>query len=187
MKIVVKNDNALESVYAESSEWNQLPKQTRKSLQNEYEELRIRFCRLQLIIRNSCLERPCLSEKDFDIRKFKWAYWIVRSRWIDCKDSSSATNKMRKSLKWLQLGSFNDFGALCPYFDMINHSHNNFNVEFWFDEKEKSVNVRTIKSIKEGSEILAFYAEKSDDEYFIDYGQVYIFLHSVYNLYKQEH
>ena len=119
------------------------------------------------------MEQPGLLNRDFDIHKFKWAYWIVRSRWIDCKDSSTTINKQRGNLKWLQLGSFNDFGALCPYFDMINHSHKHFNVEFWFDDKVKSVYVRTIKPIKKGSQIFAFYADKSDDEYFIDYGEVF--------------
>ena len=152
-----------------NSEWNKVPKQTRKSLQKEYEELRIRFARLQKIVKSSPIDS--LIEQDFDIQKFKWAYWIVRSRWIDCNDSRSAAKKLRKGLKWLQLGSFNDYGALCPYFDMINHSHNDFNVEFWFNDKYKTLHVRTIKPINEGSQILAFYAEKSDDEYFMDYGQ----------------
>ena len=56
---------------------------------------------------------------------------------------------------------------------MINHSHNDFNVEFWFDDKKQSVFVRTIKPIKKGTQIFAFYAEKSDDEYFMDYGEVF--------------
>ena len=75
----------LNRIYLMNSEWNKVPKQTRKSLQKEYEELRIRFARLQQIIQASPTDS--LTDEDFDIQKFRWAYWIVRSRWIDCNDS----------------------------------------------------------------------------------------------------
>lgn len=42
-----------------------------------------------------------------------------------------------QSLKWLQLGGDNDWGALCPYFDMINHSHTIYNVEYWYNDVTK--------------------------------------------------
>ena len=154
-----------------NSEWNKLPEQTRKLLQKEYEEVLIRYAYLLQIIQSS--PRSCLDHEDFSFEIFKWAYWILRSRWIDCIDSTSAANRLRKGLKWLKIGSENDFGALCPYFDLINHSQNDFNVEYWFNDKSKSLHVRTIKPVRKGSQILEFYVKKTDDEYLMDYGQAF--------------
>ena len=156
-----------------NSEWNKLPEQTRNLLQKEYEEVRTRYSYLLEIIQNSPMENSCLDDEDFNFEIFKWAYWILRSRWIDCIDSTSAANRLRKGLKWLKIGSSNDFGALCPYFDLINHSQNNFNVEYWFNDKSKSLHVRTIKPVRKGSQILEFYVKKTDDEYLLDYGQAF--------------
>ena len=156
------------------SEWNKLPEQTRNLLDKEYEEVRARYSHLLEIIQSSPMDSSCLDDEDFSFEIFKWAFWILRSRWIDCIDSTSAANRLRKGLKWLKIGSSNDFGALCPYFDLINHSQNNFNVEYWFNDKSKSLHVRTIKPVRKGSQILEFYVKKTDDEYILDYGQAFL-------------
>ena len=71
-------------------EWLALPQQVRKELKLEYDELLARYKNLQKLISECKSSTKCFHAKEFSIKKFKWAYWIVRSRWVWCSDPEKA-------------------------------------------------------------------------------------------------
>ena len=68
--------------------------------------------------------------------------------------------------------SNHDYGALCPWFDMCNHSERNDNVRYDYSN-EKGMELRCTVDIPEGNEILISYSSRPDDDLVLDYGQVH--------------
>ena len=62
----------------------------------------------------------------------KWAYWIVRSRAVGAFDGAFYSNYADSGDKWLKLGNYYDNWALCPQFDMMNHSEEEKNINYYF-------------------------------------------------------
>ena len=80
-------------------EWLALPQQVRKELKLEYDELLARYKNLSNLISQSKSTTKCFHAKEFSIKKFKWAYWIVRSRWVWCSDPERANYYNRQGFQ----------------------------------------------------------------------------------------
>ena len=88
-----------------------------------------RFEKLRFICKAS--EFPAIQRSKLTYDKFKWALCIVRSRFVSSFDSELA----QMDVSWLKLGTPYDSGALCPYFDMINHSTEDCNAKYYYTVK----------------------------------------------------
>ena len=60
-------------------------------------------------------------------------------------------------------------GALCPYFDMINHSVENCNAKYYYTVNF-GMTVRATRDILAGDQIFISYSNRSDDDLFMGYG-----------------
>ena len=141
--------------------WGVLPNQTRVELNKDYDDLLLRFQRLERVVKSSYVS----TISNLSFVTFKWAYWVIRSRWVACYDYDLRhTNR-----EWLMVGTDKDTGALCPWFDMCNHSESNANVTYSYSSSEGMV-MKCVADIREGQEILISYSARPDDDMFLDYG-----------------
>ena len=142
-------------------QWELLPGQTRVELKKDYEELLTRFERIKSVQKSTCVS----IINNLTLTKFKWAYWVIRSRWVACYDYDTRNIDKR----WLLIGTDKDNGALCPWFDMFNHSESGANVSYNY-VAEKGMIMKCITDIRQGDEIFISYGGRPDDDMFLDYG-----------------
>ena len=141
--------------------WSLLPNQTRVDLDKEYEDVLTRYERMQKVVKSSYVS----TVNNLNFATFKWAYWVIRSRWVACYDYDLRNINRR----WLSIGTDNDNGALCPWFDMCNHSLASANVSYMYTIDVGMV-MKCTSNIRAGEEILISYTGRPDDEMFLDYG-----------------
>ena len=84
--------------------------------------------RLRKMVRSTGV---CLLWK-LSLDNLKWAYWIVRSRAVGAFDSAFFSDYVDSGETWLELETYFDNWALCPQFDMMNHSDENHNISYYF-------------------------------------------------------
>ena len=91
-----------------------MPSQLRREVEIEFEEIKIRYNKMNKVLKTSPV--GTLSPNGCTFERYKWAYWVVRSRWVSCYDYQLETVRP----PWL-ISSTHDYGSLCPWFDMCNH------------------------------------------------------------------
>ena len=122
-----------------------------------------RFEKLRFICKAS--EFPAIQRSKLTYDKFKWALCMVRSRFVSSFDQELA----QMDISWLKLGTPYDSGALCPYFDMINHSTEDCNAKYYYTVNF-GMTVRATRDILSGDQIFISYSNRSDDDLFMSYG-----------------
>ena len=124
--------------------WSLLPNQTRIELEKDKLDFETRFERVQRVVKSSYVS----TISKLTLPMFRWAYWVIRSRWVACWDY----DLRNMNRQWLQLGtdkdrvwhhktmkSDNDFDNACHVtkktmttkFQTINDSDNSLVTRQW--------------------------------------------------------
>merc|ERR1711990_121220 len=138
-----------------NSAWQCLPLQVKSCLLKLYfTDFKQRYKLVQKVI-------ECTFED------FKWVAWVIRSRWVIAVDPSLTKDF---DVPWLEItGARNDWGSLGPWFDMMNHSANNYNVGYQF-KPGSGLEITALRDISPEEELLITYGNNSDDDMFMFYG-----------------
>ena len=80
--------------------WSLLPNQTRIELEKDKLDFETRFERVQRVVKSSYVS----TISKLTLPMFRWAYWVIRSRWVACWDY----DLRNINRQWLQLGTDKD-------------------------------------------------------------------------------